>query len=293
MLLREVSLLLLKIGKNMDNTNSTPLISIIMPSYNQGPYLAEALESVLAQTYTYWECIIVDDGSQDYTKEVAKSYCVKDSRIKYVYQENSGVSVARNNGIAHSRGEYILPLDGDDKIAPKFLELTLQEIEKDRDIRVVYTDVKYFGSRNDVYRLPDFSIEQLLGMNVMCITALFRKEDFEKAGGFNTNMKEGLEDWDFWVSMFQDGKGTAVKIPEVLFYYRRKPISRNTSASKAKIDFRRRIWENHKEMFSIVYPNPLLTTEYENVVNSREYKLGYLILHPFKGYRKYVKKKNK
>ena len=64
------------------------LVSIIMPSYNQGPYLSEALDSVLAQTYSNWECIIVDDGSKDNTEEIAKSYCAKDSRIQYVYQEN-------------------------------------------------------------------------------------------------------------------------------------------------------------------------------------------------------------
>ena len=265
------------------------MISIIMPSYNQGSYLPEALDSVLAQTYTDWECIIVDDGSKDNTKDVAKLYCAKDSRIKYVYQENCGVSAARNNGVAHSKGEYILPLDGDDKIAPEFLELTLQEIIKDQNIRVVYTDVQYFGERNDIYKLPDFSIEKLMGQNILCVTALFRKEDFDKTGGFNTNMKEGFEDWDFWLSMFQDGEGTAVKIPKVLFYYRRKPISRNNSASKAKIDFRRRIWENHKELFSKVYPNPALTSEYKRYANSREYKLGYLILHPIKGYRKFLK----
>lgn len=275
----------------MDKINKTPVVSIIMPSYNQGIYLAEALDSVLAQTYLYWECIIIDDGSQDNTAEVAKTYCAKDSRIQYLFQENAGVSAARNNGIAHSRGEYILPLDGDDKIAPGFLELTLQEITKDRNIRVVYTEVQYFGARNDVYHLPKFSTEQLLGMNVMCVTALFRREDFDKTGGYNTNMKEGLEDWDFWISMFQDGEGTAVKIPKVLFYYRRKAVSRNNSANKAEVYFRRRVWENHKEMFSKVYPDPTLTSEFKRLASSREYKLGYLILHPLKGYRKFLKNK--
>ena len=224
----------------------------------------------------------VDDQTKPWPKD-------KRERIRVFDSQGKGVSAARNNGVAHSKGEFILPLDGDDKIAPEFLELTLQEIVKDRNIRVVYTDAQYFGARNDIYRLPDFSIEQLLGMNLMCITSLFRKEDFEIAGGFNTNMKEGFEDWDFFVSMFQDGKGTAVKIPQVLFYYRRKPVSRNSAASKANIDFRRRIWENHKEMFSKVYPDPTLTSEYKRFANSREYKLGYLILHPFKGYRKFLK----
>ncbi len=268
------------------------LISIIIPSYNQGPYLSEALDSVLAQTYTNWECIIVDDGSHDNTAEVSGAYCAKDSRIKYLYQDNKGVSAARNNGVAHSKGEYILPLDGDDKIAPKFLELTLQEIVKDRNIRVVYTDVQYFGERNDIYKLPDFSLEKLMGQNILCITALFRKEDFDKTGGFNDNMREGFEDWDFWMSMFQDGEGTAYKIPQILFYYRIKPVSRNNTAAKKKIDFRRIVWENHREMFSIVYPDPTLSFDYIQLSNSKEYKLGFLLLHPIHGYRKFLKKKN-
>ncbi len=267
------------------------LVSIIMPSYNQGPYLSEALDSVLAQTYTNWECIIVDDGSHDNTKDVANTYCEKDSRIKYIYQENSGVSAARNNGVAHSNGKYILPLDGDDKIAPEFLELTIQEIVKDRNVRVVYTDVQYFGVRNDIYKLPDFSIEKLMGQNILCITALFRKEDFDKTGGFNDNMREGFEDWDFWMSMFQDGKGTAYKIPQILFYYRIKPVSRNHTAAKENIDYGRIVWENHREMFTKVYPDPKLSFDYLTVSNSREYKLGYLILHPIRGYRKYLKKR--
>ncbi len=267
------------------------LVSIIMPSYNQGPYLSEALDSVLSQTYPHWECIIVDDGSKDNTHEVAKKYCEKDARIQYVYQENSGVSSARNNGVAHSKGEFILPLDGDDKIAPEFIELTLQEIVKDRDIRVVYTDVQYFGVRNDVYQLPSFSIEKLMGQNILCVTALFRREDFDKTGGFNNNMREGFEDWDFWLSMFQDGKGTAYKISQILFYYRIKPISRNKTAAKKKKDYRKTVWLNHQELFSKVYLDPKLTFDYIKIANSKEYKLGYLILHPIKGYRKYLKKR--
>lgn len=263
-----------------------------MPSYNQGPYLAEALNSVLAQTYTNWECIIVDDGSKDNTTEVSKAYCAKDSRFQYIYQENSGVSTARNNGIKHSKGEYILPLDGDDKIAPEFLELSLNEIVKDRNIRVVYTDVQYFGVRKDVYQLPSFSIEKLMGQNILCVTALFRREDFDKTGGFNDNMREGFEDWDFWMSMFQDGEGTAYKIPRILFYYRIKPVSRNHTAAKKNIDYRRIVWENHREMFSKVYPNPKLSFDYLTISNSREYKLGYLILHPIKKCRKYLKNIN-
>ncbi len=271
---------------------SRRLVSVIMPSYNQGDYLAEALDSVLAQTYPDWECIVIDDGSTDNTREIVMSCSQKDARIRYLYQDNAGVVAARNRAIQESKGYYILPLDGDDKIAPEFLELAVKEIEKDRNIRVVYSEVQYFGARNDIYQLPPFSLERLLGQNILCITALFRREDFDKSGGFNENMKGGFEDWDFWLSMFKDGEGTAVKIPKVLFHYRIKPVSRNRiSASKKDIDYGRIVWQNHKELYSKVYPDPRLSFAYLQKANSREYKLGYMILHPIKGYRNFIKKR--
>lgn len=97
------------------------LVSVIMPCYNQGCYLSEALESVINQTYSDWECIIIDDGSTDSSEEIAKEYCQKDGRIRYIYQDNAGVIAARNNAIAASSGEYILPLDADDSISTVYL----------------------------------------------------------------------------------------------------------------------------------------------------------------------------
>ena len=85
------------------------LVSVIMPCYNQGDYMPEAIESIISQTYPNWECIIIDDGSTDHSERVAKEYCQKDSRIRYIYQENAGVIAARNHAIGESLGEFILP----------------------------------------------------------------------------------------------------------------------------------------------------------------------------------------
>ena len=85
------------------------LVSVIIPCYNQGCYLSEALDSVMRQTYPNWECIIINDGSKDQTDAVAKEYCQKDSRIRYISQENSGVIAARNRAVSESSGEFILP----------------------------------------------------------------------------------------------------------------------------------------------------------------------------------------
>ncbi len=93
-----------------------PLISVIVPCYNQAQYLDECLQSVLDQTYQDWECIIVNDGSPDNTEEVAKKWLAKDSRFKYFYKENGGLSSARNAGIKDSIGQFIFFLDFDYKI---------------------------------------------------------------------------------------------------------------------------------------------------------------------------------
>ena len=94
--------------------NNASLVSIIIPCFNQGMYLSETIESVLSQTYRYWECIIINDGSADNTEEIALGYCNNDERIKYLKQDNKGPCVARNYGISNAGGIYILPLDADD-----------------------------------------------------------------------------------------------------------------------------------------------------------------------------------
>lgn len=99
-----------------------PLVSVIIPCYNKAAFLAEALDSVFMQSYSNWECIIINDGSLDNTQNIAKSYAIKDNRFKYLCQDNQGVSIARNNGIKASSGIFILPLDADDTIEPTYIE---------------------------------------------------------------------------------------------------------------------------------------------------------------------------
>ena len=98
-----------------------PIISVIVPCYNQGQYLAEALDSVLSSTLQDWECIIVNDGSTDNSADVAKRFVERDSRFRMLYQQNAGPSAARNHGVNESTGEFILFLDGDDKIESEYI----------------------------------------------------------------------------------------------------------------------------------------------------------------------------
>lgn len=201
------------------------VISIIVPCYNQAEYLDECLQSVLDQTYQNWECIIVNDGSPDNTEEVALQWTQKDARFIYIKKENGGVASARNLGIEKCKGEWILPLDGDDKIGPNYLELAQEKFNLDYDL--IYCKANYFGLVNESWSLRDYSYEKLLEWNMIFCSAFFRKNKFEETGGFDTNLIYGFEDWEFWIN-FLNKKSKVLRLDYIGFFYRKKEVSRNT-----------------------------------------------------------------
>lgn len=205
-------------------------VSIIVPCYNQAQYLPEALQSVLDQTYENWECIIVNDGSPDNTKEVAQEWVKKDSRFIYLYKENGGLSSARNAGIAIAKGEFILPLDADDCIGKDYALLAIKAFQKETDLKLVYCKAEKFGDESGSWDLPDFSLYELARQNMIFCSAFFRKEEWERVGGYDVNMVYGWEDWEFWIAVLKDG-GYVMRLDVVCFYYRKKV---NSMAKKIK-----------------------------------------------------------
>lgn len=199
-----------------------PEISIIVPCYNQSQYLDECLQSVLDQTYTDWECIIVNDGSPDNTEDVAKKWTEKDSRFKYLKKENGGLSSARNAGIRIARGEWILPLDSDDKIDKYYLELAEKEFNK--NYTIIYCNARKFGIVDLDWDVPEFSLANLAKQNVIFCSAFFKRKSWSNISGYDINMIYGLEDWEFWISLVKTG-GKVYKIPEICFFYRVKENS--------------------------------------------------------------------
>lgn len=114
-----------------------PAISVIVPAYNIEKYVDSLFNDILNQTFSDFEFILVDDGSKDKTAELIKAYCEKDTRVKYIYQENQGAGIARNNGIENAQGQYVICIDGDDMYTPDFLEkLYTRAIETDADITI-------------------------------------------------------------------------------------------------------------------------------------------------------------
>lgn len=276
----------------MTNTDHIQ-VSVIVPCYNYGRFLKECLNSLIAQTYRNWECIIIDNGSTDITKEVALSFSAKDGRFRYEYTEQKGVSFARNYGIKVSRGTYLFPLDADDRIAATYLEKAVSIIENNSSVKVVYSDAELFGASSGKWTLPAYSFKKLLIENTIFCTALFRKSDAEKIKGFNEEMREGFEDWDFWIRMLKDG-GNVYKIPEVLFYYRIRADSRNSVLDKEKqLLLRKRIFENHRTAYEETFQWPefifeyyMLTKEINALKASRDLKTGKVMLAPFRFMKK-------
>ena len=261
--------------------SSNPLISVIIPCYNQGKYIEETVQSVLNSTYSEFEIIVVNDGSTDsLTNEILKSHSWPKTTI--INTKNIGVSDARNTAIKYSTGKYILPLDGDDKISSDYFNDAVEILENNPNIKVVSCDVQFFGRKKGIYNLPEYSLEKLLGQNILVVSCFFRRDDFDKTIGYNPNMVYGYEDWDFWLSLMESG-GEVYNIPKVHFYYRITKKSRNRSIKDDQyILLRKQIYENHKDLFSKTFLDPRLTFEYHLVYRSKEYIIGRILLSPFK-----------
>lgn len=209
-----------------------PLVSVIIPVYNAAPFLVETLDSIMASTYRPIEVVMVDDGSKDDSLSIAQAYCQTHPECRVLSQPNRGVSAARNTAIANAQGTYILPVDADDKIANTFIEKAVEIIRANDDIRVVGCRCWMFGAVDKEWKLPPFSHRLLARKNMIPATALYRKADWERCGGY-CEQEIYREDWDFWLSMMELG-GTFYKINEILFYYRISVGTRRTLAKGRK-----------------------------------------------------------
>jgi len=232
------------------NQEGRSLVSVIIPCYNHAHYLTEAVESIVHQTYSCWECIIVNDGSPDNTADVAKALIAKhvDKKIVLLEKENGGLADARNFGIRNSTGNYILPLDADDAIHPEMLSRTVSLLETHPDIGFAYTDTIRFGLSQNQYQTSDYDFYSLCWGNYINYCSLYRREAWEASGGYNTNMIYGYEDWDFWLACGEKGF-FGKRIPGHLFMYRVKDKSMFTKALEHDLELKAQIVLNHPLLY--------------------------------------------
>ncbi len=206
-----------------DGTSGTR-VSVIIPCFNYGRYLADAVTSTLASSLREIEIIIVDDGSTDDSREVAQRLIDEhpDAAIQLIAQGNCGApGKVRNVGIERARGEYILCLDADDKIHPEFLRACVAALEAAPEAGIAYADFQMFDEADTLQQPPPtWNSRVECDCNFVGSASVFRRRAWEQAGGYETDLAMvGYEDWDFWVGCVEQG-WTGVKAPGALWYYR-------------------------------------------------------------------------
>ena len=270
-----------------------PKVSIIVTCYNLAQYLDEALLSIYNQTYIDWECIIVDDGSQDNTKAVAQNWESKDSRFVYLHKENGGVSSARNLGIEKAKHEFILTLDADDKYELTFLEKAMKVMLSDEKLGIVSSWGQFFvkNKQLQVFKSNAKSVNDFLFYNgVNMGSSLFRKKCWEQVGGYDGNPKNGYEDWEFYLRVCALGWKVHV-IEEVLFFYRQHVVSRRKEMNIKENENKKYIFMKNKaiyfEHYEAFVDRYLQNSDKEKEENNKyantiDYKIGSAILQPFR-----------
>jgi glycosyltransferase involved in cell wall biosynthesis len=202
-------------------------VSVIIPCYNLGEYLDEAVESVLAQTYQDFEIVVVDDGSTDSTTQALLAD-YRRPRTTVIHAAHGGVSAARNLAIASSTGAYLCALDADDRLEPTYFEKAVPVLDADPSISFVSCWLRAFGGEEWEWKPERCDLPALLWEDTVLTASLVRREAVVAAGGYDTRLPiQGLEDWDLWLSLAERGY-RGVILREILFNYRRRAGSLST-----------------------------------------------------------------
>ena len=225
-----------------------PLVTVVIPCFNHGEFLSDAVHSAREQTYESKEIIVVNDGSDDESTNQVLAQLEKQG-IRVLWRGHYGPSEARNAGIQEGTGVYVLPLDADDKIHPKYLETAVPLLEENPEVGIVYSDAEYFGEESGRWPVPDYSFPEILIENTIFSAMIYRRTDWEAVGGYDSEMREGLEDYDFVLSLVERGVHV-LKIPEVLFYYRIRTESRNRNMDLEMVKFLRvQMFRKHHRLY--------------------------------------------
>ena len=205
-----------------------PKITIGIPCFNQSQYLADCIESILTQTVKPHEIIICNDGSQDETRYIAKSY----PEVKYIEQVNKGLASARNTMIMNMTGDYLYPLDADDMMLENCIEKIIETIEKNPDVDIIAPSFKCFGKHTESVILTDNPVlEDFKIANRIGYFSAIKKEALLEIGGYSPRMTHGYEDYHLWVNLLSNGK-KIITIKDILILYRTKENSMITDAQK-------------------------------------------------------------
>lgn len=242
-------------------TGVKPTVGVVIPCFNHGEFLREAINSALAQTYPVSDVVVVDDGSTDAatlaTLEAIKTEfasALSGKGVRVIKQANAGLAAARNTGVRALTTKYYVALDSDDAIESTFVEKLIAPLEANPTLGYAYSWVQYFGSHSGQWHCPQYDAAKLLVENLSVATALVRREAFDAANGYNSDMVHGFEDWDFWLCILKHGwHGTLV--PEPLFRYRKHAQgSMLTRTQQRRAGMIQRMVEHHRPLYQRLLP---------------------------------------
>lgn len=273
-----------------------PKVSVIIPCYNPGIFLRDTIDSVLKQTYSDFEVIIVNDGSTDKTTlELLGS--IENPKIKVINIPNGGVVNARNTAVKNSSGELILNLDADDMIAADYMKEAVEYFDQNHDAVLVYCERESFGEGIEPTPLPPYDLKIMLQRCIVHSCAFFRRKDYDRTKGWNPEMEYYYEDWDFWLSLIELG-GTVYCIPKPYYLYRvhlaSRTQTRDWGIEKKLAVVTQRIYQNHLKLYADNFTNPITLNSqlikakagYEEqikwIYNTADYRLGHAILKPLR-----------
>jgi glycosyltransferase involved in cell wall biosynthesis len=267
------------------------LVSIVIPCFNDGKYLREAVQSAERHPdRNAYEILIVNDGSSDaLTLDILGGLESEGHRI--INQANRGLSAARNAGIKAARGAYILPLDSDNRIRPDYISEGVRVLKSNPRVGVVYGDSEYFGDKTGINHVPLFSLGRLIQGNFIDACALYRRTVWEDVGGYDEDMRLGWEDWEFWLRIALKNWGF-FHIDGVLFDYR----VRGGSLVSTTIQHGGQICDHIFSKEELKNANAVRHRQLEiarllSLERSPDYRLGHAVLNPLRKLRQLVRGK--
>ena len=196
------------------------LVTIITPFYNAGKYFEQTFNSVMNQTFPWFEWIIVDDGTNEQEHlDILETFAKQDKRISVIHQKNGGLSCARNTGFANAKTDIVIPLDADDVISPQYVEYLYFGMYYNPEAAWCYTCSVGFQEQQYLWKYP-WDVEKLKTYNFLNYSAAIRKKDAEDIGGYKVEKWSYFEDWRFWLEMLGASK-KPVHLGGYHFWYRR------------------------------------------------------------------------
>ncbi len=228
-------------------------IEAVITSYNQGEMILEALYTVCEQTVLPERVLVVDDGSTEETSlEILKNIEHKEFPVPVMihYQDNAGVSAARNKGISLTTAPFVLVFDGDDRLKPTYIEEVSSLLEKNNELVAASSWMQTFGVLESIVKPTGGEIAAFLSANRCPATHIVRREEWEACGGYDESMRSGFEDWEFFLSILETKDEARIGIVEKpLIEYRTAPASANIKSMSKRLDIMRYMIQKHEKSY--------------------------------------------